>query len=145
MIKVLTDVGVQMQQVRGIYYTGASEDVRVLRARVWKSDGTFYDAPAPQKRSTASAADARQKLYGDTFVSIIQFPALEKGAVIEIEYKKESQVENEYADYFGDQFYIGDPAFEPTLHSEYVLITPKNREFYWDYTAPDYPETVDAG
>src|SRR5690606_25203789 len=102
------------------------------------------DAPAPQKRSTASAADARQKLYGDTFVSIIQFPALEKGAVIEIEYKKESQVENEYADYFGDQFYIGDPAFEPTLHSEYVLITPKNREFYWDYTAPDYPETVDA-
>ncbi len=144
-IKVLTDTGIRMQRARGIYYdAGTSEEVRIIRARVWKEDGTFYDAPAVERRSAASSSDAANRLYDDYYVAILQFPALEKGSIIELEYKKEQKGENIYADYFGDLFYIGDTTYEPTIESEYVLITPQSREFYWKYTEAHYPESVSS-
>ena len=89
--KILTDNGVKDKQADGIYYQGGTEDIRILKARVWKPDGTFLDAPAPERRSTASASDAAEKLYGDSYVAIIRYPALEKGATIELEYEKEKK------------------------------------------------------
>jgi len=71
-VKVLTDTGVRMLQARGLYYAGG-EEIRVKTARVWKPDGTFYDAPAPQRRSTLSASDAARRLYGDNYVAILRF------------------------------------------------------------------------
>ena len=144
-VRVLTDNGVRRQQARGIYFEGGSEDVIVKRARVWKPNGESVDAPPVEKRSAMSAADAAAKLYGDYRVAILRFPALEKGALIEVEYEKVSKSENIYADYFGEQFFIGDSSYEPTIDTEYVLITPKSRTFYWKYTPPNYPpEVVDS-
>jgi cellulose synthase operon protein C len=140
--KILTDNGMQQKQAHGIYYEAETEEVRIIRARVWKPDGTFYDAPAPQRRSTASASDAASKLYGDYSVAILRFPALEKNAVIELEYEKKKKGENLYADYFGDIFYAGDTSYEPTALAEYVLITPVSRDFYWKFIPPHYPESV---
>nr|HQH71800.1 DUF3857 domain-containing protein [bacterium] len=141
-VKILTETGIRYNQQRGIYYTEGSEDVRIIRARVWKPDGTFYDAPAPVRQSASSASDAAQRLYGDYNVAVLQFQALEKGAVLELEYKKESQGENVYADYFGDQFFIGSEYFEPTVRTDYVLITPPSRDIYWKYTGPHYPPSI---
>ncbi len=141
-IKILTDTGVRMQRVRGVYYEEGREEVRIIKARVWKPDGTYIDAPAPQHRSTSSASDAADRLYQDYNVAIIQFPALEKGSVLELEYEKKKTVENIYADYFGHIYYVGSMYLEPTVHSEFVLITPKSRDFYWKYTLPNYPESV---
>ena len=143
-IKILTETGVRYQQVRGVYYEEGSEEVRVIRARVWKPDGTFIDAPAPVHRSASSASDASQRLYEDYRVAILQFQGLEKGSVLELEYEKKSRGENIYADYFGDLFYIGSGYLEPTVRTDYVLITPKKREFFWKYTAPNYPASVTA-
>ncbi|MDX9755284.1 MAG: DUF3857 domain-containing protein, partial [bacterium] len=139
---ILTDTGLRQKQVDGVYYDADTEEVRVIRARVWKQDGTFYDAPRPQKRSAASAQDAAQKLYGDYSVAVIEFPALEKGAVVELEYEKKSKGENIYADYFGDIFYAGDTALQPTVVADYVLITPTSRDFYWKMLPPHYPASV---
>ncbi len=141
-IKILTDTGIRYQQVRGIYYEGDSEIIRINRARVWKPDGTFYDAPAAQHRSASSAADASQLVYQDYRVAVLQFQALEKGSVLELEYEKEDRGENVYADYFGDQYFIGSDYYEPTVVSEYVLIAPESREFYWKYIPPHYPASV---
>ena len=143
-IKILTETGVRYQQVRGIYYEGDSEEVRVISARVWKPDGTFYDAPAPRHQSTSNAGDAANRLYGDYNVAVLQFQGLEKGSVVELEYEKKDRGENIYADYFGDLFYIGDGFMEPAIRMDYVLITPKSREFYYKYTAPNYPASVAA-
>ncbi|MEW6235648.1 MAG: DUF3857 domain-containing protein [Candidatus Omnitrophota bacterium] len=141
-VKILTDSGVKMLQTRGVSYEGGGEEIRVVKARVWKPDGTFLDAPAPQRRSAASAADAAQRLYGDYNVAIFRFPALEKGSVLEWEYEKKKAVENIYADYFGYIYYVGDGYLEPTVHSEFALITPKSRDFYWKYIPPNYPASV---
>lgn len=141
-VKILTETGIRYNQVRGIYYEGGSEDVRIIRARVWKPDGTFYDAPAAVRRSASSASDAAARLYGDYNVAILQFQALEKGAVLELEYKKESKGDNVYADYFGDQFFIGNEYFEPTVRTDYVLITPQSRNIYWKFTGPHYPPSI---
>ena len=143
-IKIFTETGVRYQQVRGVYYEGDSEEVRVISARVWKPDGTFYDAPAPRHQSTSNAGDAANRLYGDYNVAVLQFQGLEKGSVVELEYEKKDKGENIYADYFGDLFYIGDGFMEPAVRMDYVLITPKSREFYYKYTAPHYPASVVA-
>lgn len=143
-IKILTDTGVRMQQVRGVYYESGLEEVRVTRARVWKPDGSYIDAPRARHQSTSSAADARNMLYQDIMVAVVQFPALEKGSVIEFEYEKNHTTENIFADYFGDIFYMGDPSLEPSVEREYVLITPTSRDFYWNVIDPNYPESVNA-
>lgn len=143
-IKILTDSGVQMQQVRGVYYESGLEEVRVTRARVWKPDGTYIDAPRARHQTAASAADAANRLYQDYNVAVVQFPALEKGSVIEFEYEKNHKAENIFADYFGDQFYMGDPALEPSVEQEYVLITPSKRNFYWKLVDSNYPESVNS-
>ena len=139
-IKVLTDSGLNALRSRAVYYEPATEEIRILRARVWKKDGTFVDSPAPTHRSTASAGDAASRLYGDYNVAIIAFPGIEKDATIELEYQVEQKGENIYADYFGEVFVIGD--YEPTLLTEYILITPITRDFYHSYLAPNYPPSV---
>ncbi len=139
-IKVLTDTGLQSLQTRGIFYEPATDEVRILRARVWKKDGTFIDSPAPRHQSVADAGDAAAKLYGDYNVAVVAFPGLEKDAVIELEYQIEQKGENIYADYFGDIFMCGD--YEPTMISEYVLITPVARDFYNTFIPPNYPPSV---
>ncbi len=144
-VKVLTETGVRMQQVRPIYYEAGTEDVVVKRARVHKPDGSAFDAPPVRKQSASSAADAQARLYMDYMVAVLQFPALEKGSIIEVEYEVVSKKDNIFADFFGDQFYIGDSRYEPTADAEYVLITPKSRNFYWKYIGPNYPASVLAG
>jgi len=139
-IKVLTDTGLRSLQSKGIFYEPATDEVRILRARVWKKDGTFIDSPAPQYRSVAGAGDAAAKLYGDYNVAVIGFPGLEKDSIIELEYQIEQKGENIYADYFGDIFMCGD--YEPTMLSEYVLITPISRDFYNTFIPPNYPSSV---
>ncbi|MDP8244529.1 MAG: DUF3857 domain-containing protein [Candidatus Hinthialibacter antarcticus] len=144
-VTVLTDTGVRMQQVRPIYYEAGTEDVVVKRARVHKPDGSAFDAPPARKQSASSAADAQARLYMDYMVAVLQFPALEKGCTIELEYEVVSKNDNIFADFFGDQFYIGDGRYEPTADTEYVLITPQSRAFYWKYIGPNYPASVLAG
>ncbi len=143
-IKVLTDTGIRYQQVRGVYYESGLEEVRVTKARVWKPDGTYIDAPRARHQTASSAADAANKLYQDFNVAVVQFPALEKGSVIEFEYEKNHRTENIFADYFGDIFYMGDPSLEPSVEREYVLITPKSRNFYYKLIDPNYPPSVSA-
>lgn len=139
---VLTEAGVRRQQAHVVPFETGREDVIVKRARVWKPDGTYVDAPPVEKRSAASAADAAARLYMDMHLAIVHFPALEKDAIIELEYEKISKVDNIYADYFGDQFFIGDTSLEPTARAEYILVTPSSRDFYWSYTPPNYPESI---
>ncbi len=139
-VKVLTDSGLNALRSRGIYYEPATEEVRILRARVWKKDGTFVDSPAPQHRSTANVGDAAARLYGDYNVAILSFPGLEKEATVELEYQMEKKGENIYADYFGDIFIVGE--YEPTILTEYVLISPLARDFYYSYIPPKYPPSV---
>ncbi|MBZ0255072.1 DUF3857 domain-containing protein, partial [bacterium] len=141
-VKVLTDTGVRMEQVWPIYYEGGTEDVVIKRARVHKPDGSAFDAPPARKQSASSAADAQARLYMDYMVAVVQFPALEKGCIIELEYEVVSKKDNIFADFFGDQFTIGNERFEPTADTEYVLITPQSRAFYWKYIGPNYPASV---
>lgn len=142
-VKVLTDPGVSAQETRPVFYEAGTEDVIVKSARVIKPDGSVIDAPAPVKRSASNAGDAARRLYQDFMVAVLQMPSVEKGSVIELEYEIVSKKDNIYADYFGDIFYAGDTRFQPTLDSEYILLTPQSRDFYWKFIEPDYPESVD--
>jgi cellulose synthase operon protein C len=131
--KALTDSGVRRLSQHGIYFEPGQERVRIKRARVIREDGTVFDAPPPVERSARGSAASR--LYGDYHLQVIQFPSVEKGAVVDLEYEKEQIGRNIYVDYFGSTFFFGQ--IEPTLLTEYVLITPTEREFYSKVLQPD--------
>lgn len=144
-VRVLTDTGVRYQQIRGIYFEKDREEIRIHRARVWKPDGTYIDAPRPVFRTAGPSGGQGGTVYQDYQVCILQFPGLEKGSVVEVEYEKTQKYENIYSDYFGGVEYMADPFLEPSAEREYVLITPKERDIYWKFAGPNYPESARGG
>ncbi len=140
--KVLTETGISQSSRWPIFYERGRDEIRVLMARVIQPDGTIVDAPAPVHRDTSNAGDAASRLYGDQYVAIIDMPSVQIGSIVEVEYQTEQRGENIFADYYGDVAFIG--GFDPTLVYDYVLITPKDRDFYWKQIPPSYPkEAVD--
>ncbi len=131
--KALTDAGVNQLKSHAIYFEPEQEKVKIKRARVIRPDGSVFDSPRPTVRSARGGGDSR--IYGDYSVQLLSFPAVEKGAMVDLEYEVQETGKNIYVDYFGSQFYFGQ--FNPSLLCEYVLITPAQREFYWKLTEPD--------
>src|SRR5258708_3624470 len=61
----------------------------------------------------------------------VRFPRLEPGDVVELQYRVEDVApRNAFADYFGEVAYM--QSTEPVGRSEYVLMTPKARTFYFN-------------
>jgi tetratricopeptide (TPR) repeat protein len=131
--KALTDAGVNQMKSHAIYFDPEQERVKIKRARVIRPDGSVFDAPRPTVRSARGGGDSR--IYGDYSVQLLSFPAVEKGATVDLEYEVQETGKNIYVDYFGSQFYFGQ--FDPSLLCEYVLIAPAQRKFYWKMTEPD--------
>jgi len=131
--RALTDSGVKELGSYPIYFEPEREKVRIKRARVIRSDGSVYDAPSPTIRQARGGGSSR--IYGDYSVQVLSFPSVDKGATIDLEYEVEETGKNIYVDYFGSQFYFG--TYDPTLLTEYVLITPADRPFYSKITQPD--------
>ena len=78
---------------------------------------------------------------GDTFY--VHFPRLDPGDVVELLYRVEDIApRNAFADYFGEVVYM--QSTEPIARSEYVLITPKSRAFYFNKpTVPNVTQKVE--
>ena len=139
-VKILNETGIGQHATWPVFYEPGREEVKILTARVTQPDGSVVDAPAPRHQNTSNAGDAARRLYGDQYVAVLRMPSIQVGSIIEVEYQTEERGENIFADYFGDVSYMG--GFDPTAHYEYILITPKEREFYWKAIAPTYPPGV---
>jgi len=125
-IKINSADAIQKFSNMEIDYVPEKEDVKILTASVILPTGEDIVATDIKDYSVSSESE---RLYYDYMGKIVNFPALKPGAIIDFEYSIDQTSENVFADYFWEQFFFGN--YEPTLISEYVLIVPENKHFYF--------------
>lgn len=109
-------------------YQADAEVVQVRGVRVYHADGRVEDVA---DYGESDADDPRIAMYTSTRVVTVRFPRLSPGDVVELRYRVEDvSAHNAFADYFGDVSYL--QAAEPIARAEYVLVTPKSRNFYFN-------------
>jgi tetratricopeptide (TPR) repeat protein len=121
----LTDEAAAGSRQYAFSYQADKQTVQLRAAKVYRKDGKIDEAI---ESGESNANDPGLAMYTSTRTFYIQFPRLEPGDVVELRYRVEDvAVRNEIADYFGEVEYMGTD--EPVSASEWVLITPKGRNF----------------
>jgi transglutaminase-like putative cysteine protease/Flp pilus assembly protein TadD len=125
----LTDSAAAASREYAFDYESDSETVQLRAARVYRADGRIDEAV--ENGAGGMADDPALAIYTSSRHYYVHFPRLEPGDVVELQYRVEDVApRNAFADYFGEVVYMeGD---EPIERSEYVLITPKSRTFYFN-------------
>ncbi len=125
----LTDASAAASREYDFVYETDSEAVQVRVARVYRKDGSIEDAT--ESGAGAMADDPSMAMYTSARSYYVRFPRIEPGDVVELQYRVEDIApRNAFADYFGEVVYM--QSSEPVARSEYVLITPKSRTFYFN-------------
>jgi len=136
-IKLLSDEAVPSFTSMSIGYSPTNDEVKIRSARVILPNGEELNATQIEDVSVSSE---EARLYYDILSKVVTMPGLRSGAIIDFEYSVESKGKNIYSDYFGEQFYFGN--YHPTVLSEYVLILPPQRKFYFHYVNKETPAEV---
>jgi transglutaminase-like putative cysteine protease/thioredoxin-like negative regulator of GroEL len=120
------DHGVREHATESIEYAPNSQQLHVLRARVYKPDGRIIEADVAGEKPVSEAGAA---MYYDVRSRLFHFRELEKGDVIELNYRITPSVrQNPSGGYFGEVIVFQSPVAERL--KRYVLITPANQEFH---------------
>ncbi len=125
-VRVVDDHGVDQERFQSVGYTPGEQEIKVLRARIIKPDGTVIDAKDENDRRVT---DSWAGEYFDRRELDVWFPNLAPGDVVEWTYRLDDvSQENQYANYFGDLVYLRGSHARRDV--DYVLIAPKDRKFY---------------
>ncbi len=151
--RVLTDRTVVRSHANGLNQTFAQRVVQILDERGARSESDFevHFAPSQQvvdlrrtcvHRASGQVTDAVETeehdlsepwygLYYDLRATVIHFPALQPGDVIEVEYViSDLGSRNELGDHFSDLHLLADEL--PRLETLYVAIAPVTRPLYFN-------------
>jgi tetratricopeptide (TPR) repeat protein/transglutaminase-like putative cysteine protease len=124
----LTDEAAAGAREYAFEYQADKQTVSLRAAKVYRESGKIDEAIESGEGSANNPALA---MYSSTRTFYVHFPRLGKGDLVELRYRIEDVApRNEIADYFGEVEYLGTD--EPVASSEYVLITPKSRTFYFN-------------
>ena len=111
-----------------IPYDPATQWVEVRGARVHRPDGTVLESV---RHGTRALGDARYRIYYGRQAHVVTFPELRAGDTVELLYRvNEVAYRNVFNDYYGDFRVLA--SYVPMRHLEYVLVTPRAREFYFN-------------
>jgi tetratricopeptide (TPR) repeat protein len=127
----LTDEAAAAAREYAFGYQADSEVVQLRAARVYRADGKIDEAIESGDGPADNPAIAT---YTSARTFYIHFPRLNAGDVVELRYRVEDVGQrNELADYFGEIVYLQQP--QPVYGAEYMLRTPKSRNFYFHTSA----------
>lgn len=127
-VKVLNDRGVEAFRQWPITYSPDRQEVRVLKARLTKSDGSIVDSYGDNDHHINEPWTG---MYYDARARVLSFPALSIGDTLELQWRVEdTAAENLLSDYFGDVDSV--QALYPKLRYRYVVEMPKERPLYWN-------------
>ena len=127
-VKVLTDRGVEAFRQLPITYSPDRQEVRVLKARVTKADGSIVDSYGDNDQHMNEPWTG---MYYDARARVLSFPALASGDVLEVQWRLEdTALENLLSDYYGDVDSV--QAMSPKLRYRYIVEMPKERPLYWN-------------
>jgi tetratricopeptide (TPR) repeat protein/transglutaminase-like putative cysteine protease len=124
----LTDAAAAEAREYGFGFQGDTETVQLRGARIYRKSGQIDEAIESGEVATD---DPQMAMYSSARAFYVHFPRLDPGDVVELLYRVEDTApRNAFADYFGEV--VPMQSTEPTWRSEYVLITPKSRSFYFN-------------
>jgi tetratricopeptide (TPR) repeat protein len=125
----LTDAAAAAAREYEFEFDNDSQAVQVRAARVYRKDGSIDEAV--ESGAGAMAEDPSVAMYTSARAYYVHFPRLEPGDLVEVQYRVEDVAQrNTFADYFGEVVYMQSP--EPIGRTEYVLVTPRSRTFYFN-------------
>jgi cellulose synthase operon protein C len=121
-----SDAAVDAHRVSSIRYSPGKEELRVVRARLWKQDGAVFDA---QDLGDRDLADNDVSMYYDMRSHQLRFAGLERGDVVELEYSlTPSQRAAGSNGYFGELVLFAGRG--PAQLKRYVLIAPAAQKIF---------------
>ena len=128
----LTEPAAASGRQYGFAYESDRQVVQLRGAKVYRADGKIDEAV---EYGEGSADDPSISMYTSARSFYVQFPRLEPGDVVELRYRVDDVTpRNEFGNYFGE--IVALQGGEPVSNAEYVLITPKERTFYFDQNIP---------
>jgi tetratricopeptide (TPR) repeat protein/transglutaminase-like putative cysteine protease len=128
----LTEPAAAAGRQYGFAYESDRQVVQLRGAKVYRADGKIDEAV---EYGEGSADDPSISMYTSARSFYVQFPRLEPGDVVELRYRVDDVTpRNEFGNYFGE--IVALQGGEPVSNAEYVLITPKERTFYYDQNIP---------
>ena len=119
-----TEQGAREYSRRSIQYAAGTQHLRIIAARIFKGDGRVIDA----EDSGDTIEESTAAMYYDARSRSLQFPGVEQGDVVEIDYRLTPQANtNPYGRYFGGLVIFSSSL--PERLQRYVLITPASQKF----------------
>jgi transglutaminase-like putative cysteine protease len=119
-----SEAAVDAHRVTSIRYSPATQELKVLRARIWKKDGSVLDAQDLGDRELAEYS-----MYYDMRSRQLRYPGLEKGDAVELEYAITPILHSAaYNGYFGELVLFA--ARTPAQLKRYVLIAPAAQRIF---------------
>lgn len=124
----LTDAAAAQAREYGFSFEADTETVQLRGAKIYRKNGQIDEAI---ESGEGDADDPAMAMYTSARAFYVHFPRLNPGDVVELLYRVEDIApRNAFADYFGEVVYM--QSTESIARSEYVLITPKSRQFYFN-------------
>jgi tetratricopeptide (TPR) repeat protein/transglutaminase-like putative cysteine protease len=125
-VRVATQRGADGLRRQSIGYDPVRQEVRAVRARVIRPDGSLVDTYDEGERS---ASEPWYRIYYDTRVRTLTFASLAPGDVVEVAWRVDDVAgENLLSDYFGDLTFLEEGMRKATF--EYVLLVPQGRKIH---------------
>ena len=127
-VQLHDDEGARQFRTYAIQFDPGSQRLDIRLARVHRADGSVLEATEAFEQQLG---EPWYRIYYDTRARVIVFPDLEPGDTVELRWRLDDVAHrNLFADYYGDLTFL--QSFTPIVHEEYVLITPKSRELFFN-------------
>jgi transglutaminase-like putative cysteine protease len=125
-VKVHNQRGVEDFRTQPVAYSPDRQEVKVLRARITKPDGSVVESYSDTERNINEPWTG---MYYDARAKMLNFPALAPGDVLELQYRIEDTAQdNLLSDYFGEVENI--QGIYPKIRFHYQVDMPKERTLY---------------
>ena len=120
-----SDAAVDAHRISSIRYSPSTEELKVVRARVWKKDGATLDAQELGDRELPDYSS----MYYDMRSRQLRYASLEKGDIVELEYSITPKLRNSaYNGYFGELVLFAGRT--PAQLKRYVLLAPTKQKLF---------------
>jgi len=127
-VKVLNARGVDAFRTMPVTYSPDRQEVRILKARVVKADGSVVESYGENDRNINEPWTG---MYYDARAKVLSFPSLAAGDTLELTYRLDDTAqENLLSDYWGDVESV--QGVYPKVRFQYLVDMPKERPLYWN-------------
>ncbi|MBN1208688.1 MAG: DUF3857 domain-containing protein [Myxococcaceae bacterium] len=125
-VKVNNQRGVEDFRTQPVTYSPDRQEVRILKARITKPDGSVVESYGETERNINEPWTG---MYYDARAKMLNFPALAPGDVLELQYRiDDTALDNLLSDYWGEVQTV--QSIYPKVRYQYVVDMPRERPLY---------------